>query len=79
MEFGDNHLSYVDYAFIAGTFSLSLGIGLYYAFAKQTTEDLLVGGRKMSALPVAFSMLVTHLSAISILGKPDFHIYRREL
>jgi len=63
-----NHLNVVDYVLIVVSLLVSLGIGAYYAFAKQTTEDLLVGGRKMSPLPIAASMMVTYFSAISMLG-----------
>ncbi|CAG7817718.1 unnamed protein product [Allacma fusca] len=66
-----NHLGVVDYVVVAGTLLFSIFIGIYYAVAeKQTNEDLLLGGRKMSVLPIACSILVTYLSAITILGYP---------
>ena len=68
MDFEENHLNYVDYIIITLTLLVSIGIGVYYAFVKQTTEDLLVGGRNMGPLPIAASMMVTYFSAISILG-----------
>ena len=60
----------VDYGVVAATLLFSLIIGIYYACAsKQTNEDLLVGGRNMRVWPVACSILVTYLSAITVLGK----------
>ncbi|XP_021962512.2 sodium-coupled monocarboxylate transporter 1 [Folsomia candida] len=69
---GVNYFGILDYLAVAGTLTLSLGVGLYYACAgkKQTNEDMLVGGRNMSPVPIAASMLVTYLSAITILGYP---------
>ncbi len=69
MDFGVNHFSYIDYIIVTATLLVSLGIGLYHGYAsKQTTEDLLVGGRSMGPLPIACSMMVTYFSAIAILG-----------
>lgn len=45
---------------VAGTLTLSLGVGLYYACAgkKQTNEDMLVGGRNMSPVPIAYERIL---------------------
>jgi SSS family transporter len=68
---GINHFGIIDYIVVAATLLISLFIGIYYAtISKNTTEDLLVGGRGLGALPVAASILVTYLSAVSILGYP---------
>ncbi|OXA44023.1 Sodium-coupled monocarboxylate transporter 1 [Folsomia candida] len=68
---GVNYFGILDYVAVVGTLCLSLGIGLYYACAgKQTNEDMLVGGRSMNPIAIAASMLVTYLSAITILGYP---------
>lgn len=61
----------LDYALLAGSVIISLIIGVYYAFKKgsnKTTEDYLIGGRKMGLIPIALSLVVSNLSAISILG-----------
>ncbi|KAF0307766.1 Sodium-coupled monocarboxylate transporter 1 [Amphibalanus amphitrite] len=61
----------VDYCVFGATLLLSLLIGVYHAVrGKQTNEDLLLGGRSMSVLPVAVSIMVSFLSAILILGSP---------
>ena len=60
----------VDYCVFGATLLLSLLIGVYHAVrGKQTNEDLLLGGRSMSVLPVAVSIMVSFLSAILILGE----------
>ncbi|XP_074127466.1 LOW QUALITY PROTEIN: sodium-coupled monocarboxylate transporter 1-like [Sminthopsis crassicaudata] len=67
-----------DYLVFAGMLLISTAIGLYYAFFKkkqQTQKDFLIGGRKMTALPVALSLTSTFVSAITILGIPA-EIYR---
>ncbi|CAG7718016.1 unnamed protein product [Allacma fusca] len=61
----------VDYIVVVGTLLFSLLIGVYHAVVKkQTNEDLLLGGRNTSVLPVACSIVVTYLSAITIQGYP---------
>nr|XP_022343638.1 sodium-coupled monocarboxylate transporter 1-like isoform X1 [Crassostrea virginica] len=60
-----------DYIVFCLTIVVSLGIGVYYAFAGQkTTSDYLVGGRQMKVLPVAVSLMVSFESSIMMLGFP---------
>lgn len=62
-----------DYALFAITIALSLGIGIYHAFAggrQKTTSEYLVGNRKMKVLPVAISLMVSFESSIMMLGIP---------
>ena len=47
-----------------------LAIGLYYSWKTKTTEDYLLGGRKMSPWGLGLSLFATMLSAISYLGFP---------
>lgn len=70
-----NYLGILDYFVIAFCLLFSLFIGVYYATKgrkKSNNDELLVGSRNMGALPVAASILVSYLSAITILG--IFHI-----
>ncbi|XP_037079495.1 sodium-coupled monocarboxylate transporter 2-like [Pollicipes pollicipes] len=61
----------VDYCVFGSVLLLSLLIGVYNAIrGKQTNEELLLGGRKMSIIPVAVSTMASFLSAILILGSP---------
>jgi len=72
-KLGTNYLGIVDYIVVAGTLLLSLLIGVYYAVKGRkgsNNEELLTGSRQMGAIPVAASMLVSYLSAITILGYP---------
>jgi sodium-dependent multivitamin transporter 6 len=69
-----NYLTVFDYAVVAGTLLFSLLIGVFYAVRgkKSNNEELLAGGRNMGAIPVAASILVSYLSAITILGNLQF-------
>lgn len=54
------YFTVVDYALLIIILSFSIGIGIYFAFFSEklkTTEDYLVGGRKMKPLPIAISLV----------------------
>ncbi|CAG7838062.1 unnamed protein product [Allacma fusca] len=66
-----NHFGAWDYVVVGATLLLSLLIGVYYAVVgNKTNEDLLTGERKMNVFAISASMLVTYLSAITVLGYP---------
>jgi Na+/proline symporter len=68
--FGVNYFKVLDWIVVGITLGGSLLIGVYYAItSKHSNEDLLVGGRKMHILPVAASVMVTYVSAVTILGE----------
>ncbi|XP_046554449.1 LOW QUALITY PROTEIN: sodium-coupled monocarboxylate transporter 2-like [Haliotis rubra] len=65
--------SVVDYVLFGLTLFISASIGLVYAIIdrkKLSSKEYLLGGRQMSVIPVALSLLVTFLSAITLLGTP---------
>uniref|UniRef100_A0A8B9DXW6 Solute carrier family 5 member 8 n=1 Tax=Anser cygnoides TaxID=8845 RepID=A0A8B9DXW6_ANSCY len=67
-----------DYVVFAAMLLVSAAIGIYYAFAgggQKTSKDFLMGGRSMSALPVALSLTASFMSAVTVLGTPA-EIYR---
>ncbi|XP_009892716.1 PREDICTED: sodium-coupled monocarboxylate transporter 1 [Charadrius vociferus] len=67
-----------DYVVFAAMLLVSAIIGIYYAFAgggQKTPKDFLMGGRSMSALPVALSLTASFMSAVTVLGTPA-EIYR---
>ena len=44
-------------------------VGIYHACAGQkTTEDYLMADRKMGALPVTISLLISYVSAVTLIG-----------
>ncbi|XP_069166703.1 sodium-coupled monocarboxylate transporter 1 isoform X2 [Procambarus clarkii] len=64
----------VDYTVFSLMLAASVGIGVYSALkgrGNTSSEDYLLGGRTMSPVPVAFSLLGGVISAISILGNPS--------
>ncbi|GIY62583.1 putative sodium-dependent multivitamin transporter [Caerostris darwini] len=53
--------------------SVSAMVGLYFRFTggrQKTTNEFLMAGRNMHIGPVAFSLMATYMSAISVLGMP---------
>ncbi|GAB0176620.1 sodium-coupled monocarboxylate transporter 1 [Grus japonensis] len=67
-----------DYVVFAAMLLISAVIGVYYAFVgggQKTSKDFLMGGRSMSALPVALSLTASFMSAVTVLGTPA-EIYR---
>lgn len=67
-----------DYVVFAAMLLVSAVIGIYYAFAgggQKTSKDFLMGGRSMSAVPVALSLTASFMSAVTVLGTPA-EIYR---
>ncbi|NWR76894.1 SC5A8 protein, partial [Centropus unirufus] len=62
-----------DYVVFAAMLMVSAIIGIYYAFAgggQKTSEDFLMGGRRMNAFPVALSLTASFMSAVTVLGTP---------
>ncbi|NXT38948.1 SC5A8 protein, partial [Pelecanoides urinatrix] len=67
-----------DYLVFVAMLLVSAAIGIYYAFAgggQKTSKDFLMGGRRMSAFPVAVSLTASFMSAVTVLGTPA-EIYR---
>ena len=61
-----------DYLVLSLILALSACIGLYHGFKErkgQTVESYLMADRNMHPVPVALSMFVSYMSAISFLGK----------
>ncbi len=71
----ESRFHWADYLVLGISLFLSCAVGVYYGIVdwkhkRNTTEDFLMAGRKMSMLPVAISMIVTMISALSILSIP---------
>ncbi|XP_071351662.1 sodium-coupled monocarboxylate transporter 1 [Trachinotus anak] len=62
-----------DYVVFAGTILGAAGIGLFQAIRgrKETSSaEFLLGGRQMSAVPVAMSLTASFMSGITVIGTP---------
>lgn len=62
-----------DYVVFAGLILFAAGIGLFQAIRgrKETSsEDFLLGGRQMTAVPVALSLTASFMSGITVIGTP---------
>ncbi|XP_055685455.1 sodium-coupled monocarboxylate transporter 2-like [Lutzomyia longipalpis] len=62
----------VDYIFFVIVFVVSSSIGLYYAIKSRktvtTTEEYLLGGRKMGLFPVSCSIVATSITGMGTVG-----------
>lgn len=74
-----NSLTAWDYAVVGVFLAFSAVIGLYYRFTggrQRTVEEYMLGNRQMSYIPVAFSIVVTIISAVSMLGMTsEYHLF----
>ncbi|XP_017073386.1 sodium-coupled monocarboxylate transporter 2 [Drosophila eugracilis] len=62
-----------DYIVFALMLSISAAIGVYFGFfakGEDTTEEYLMGGKRMKTIPIAISLVASQLSAISIMTIP---------
>lgn len=68
-----SRLEVLDYAVIGLMLSVSAVVGIFFRFTggrQKTTQEFLMAGKTMSIVPVAFSLMATYMSAISLLGEP---------
>ncbi|XP_012938808.1 sodium-coupled monocarboxylate transporter 2 [Aplysia californica] len=71
----------VDYAVFIVLLVIFSVVGLYHAIndrrrKKENPNEFLLGGRSMSVFPVAMSLTVTFMSALTILGTPvEMYVY----
>ncbi len=71
----ESRFHWADYLVLGISLVLSCAVGVYYGIVdwkhkRNTTEDFLMAGRKMSMLPVAISMIATMISALTLLSSP---------
>nr|XP_016923862.2 sodium-coupled monocarboxylate transporter 2-like [Drosophila suzukii] len=69
-QFIFNTTDYVVFALMLG---ISAAIGVYFGFfakGADTTEEYLMGGKRMKTIPIAISLVASQLSAISIMTIP---------
>lgn len=67
--------SIADYVVFSVMLLISAAIGVWYGCGpggkQETTKEYLLADRKMHIVPVAISLLVSYLSAITLLGVPS--------
>lgn len=72
-------LSVWDYIVVALTLCVSIAVGVYFRFSggrQKSTAEYLMAGNNMSRIPVIFSLVVTKLSSIAMLGEPsEIYLY----
>ena len=63
-----------DYVVFGLMLLISAGIGIYHGCTggkQRTTSEYLLGDRSMKTMPISISLLVSFLSAITLLGVPS--------
>ncbi|XP_023215230.1 putative sodium-dependent multivitamin transporter isoform X2 [Centruroides sculpturatus] len=71
MEGSSATFGVVDYIVFAAMLIVSAAVGVYFQFTggkQRTTEEIILGDKKMSVMPVAFSLMASFASAIGMLG-----------
>jgi SSS family solute:Na+ symporter len=63
-------LTWPDYAVLAGSLALLLGIGLYFTRAQHDTVDFFLARRRVPWWAVCLSFLATEISAVTIISVP---------
>ncbi|XP_015839652.1 sodium-coupled monocarboxylate transporter 2 isoform X2 [Tribolium castaneum] len=67
-------LFWYDYLVFFIVLAISSGTGIYYGCfgsKQKTVKEYLLGGKKMSTLPIGISVAVSHFSAITIMAAPS--------
>lgn len=62
-----------DYVVFAGMILVAAGVGLFQAFRSRkdnSSAEFLLGGRRMTAVPVAMSLTASFMSGITVIGTP---------
>ena len=62
-----------DYVIIAIVLIISSVMGIYYRFTggkQKTSKEFLLADRSMGIIPVAFSLMSSFMSSITLLGNP---------
>uniref|UniRef100_A0A0K8U1A2 Sodium-coupled monocarboxylate transporter 2 n=1 Tax=Bactrocera latifrons TaxID=174628 RepID=A0A0K8U1A2_BACLA len=63
----------VDYVVFSLMLAASAAVGIYFGFfskSKNTTDEYLMGGKRMKIIPIAISLIASQLSALSITSVP---------
>ncbi|XP_035741642.1 uncharacterized protein LOC118450204 [Vespa mandarinia] len=71
-------LGWLDYTVIFIMLSISIGIGIYYRFSggrQKTIEEYFIASRSMNVIPVAVALMVSFMSAITLLGLSSENYY----
>lgn len=65
-----NSLHWGDYLVFVSSIVLSMAIGIYYAVreGQNTTQEYLMANRKIQILPASLSLMLSYLSATTLLG-----------
>jgi SSS family solute:Na+ symporter len=60
----------VDWLVLAAFAAVMIGVGAFYSRTNKTSDDFLLGGRRMSPIALGLSLFATIVSTLSYLGNP---------
>ena len=69
----EKNFNAVDYVVFGSMLVVSSAIGIYHAYGgkQSSTKEYLMAGKGMGLIPITISLLVSYLSAITLLGVPS--------
>ncbi|XP_055716531.1 sodium-coupled monocarboxylate transporter 2 [Phlebotomus papatasi] len=70
---GSGQFQVLDYVVFISMLAISMAVGIYFGFFSgnnQSTEEYLLGGRRMKTLPIAISLIASQISGVTILALP---------
>ncbi|GAB0088916.1 sodium-coupled monocarboxylate transporter 2 [Sergentomyia squamirostris] len=73
LPLGSGHFQVLDYVVFIAMLLISVAIGIYFGFFSgniQSTEEYLLGGRRMKTIPIAASLIASQISGVTILSVP---------
>lgn len=68
----------LDFIIIILSLGISTTIGIYYGFfnKSETSEEYMMGSRRMKAIPIAISLMASQVSPLAIIGFPaEIYMY----
>ncbi|XP_059619567.1 sodium-coupled monocarboxylate transporter 2 [Phlebotomus argentipes] len=72
LPLGSGQFQVLDYVVFIAMLAISMAVGIYFGFFgnNQSTEEYLLGGRRMKTLPIAISLIASQISGVTILALP---------
>uniref|UniRef100_A0A7G3AU22 Putative sodium/solute symporter n=1 Tax=Lutzomyia longipalpis TaxID=7200 RepID=A0A7G3AU22_LUTLO len=72
LPIGTGQFQSLDYVVFIAMLAISMAVGIYFGFFgnNNSTEEYLLGGRRMKTIPIAISLIASQISGVTILAIP---------
>ncbi|XP_055686683.1 sodium-coupled monocarboxylate transporter 2 isoform X1 [Lutzomyia longipalpis] len=72
LPIGTGQFQVLDYVVFIAMLAISMAVGIYFGFFgnNNSTEEYLLGGRRMKTIPIAISLIASQISGATILAIP---------